>query len=66
MRKASEHLRWIYDRLERVHGEPPAIDYMTRLDEIIKEVAAMERLTENLVLISKALKTLKREPGDGE
>jgi hypothetical protein len=56
MRKASEHLRWIYERLEQVHGEPPAIDYMLRLDEIIKEVAATERLAENLDLILKLLK----------
>lgn len=30
-----EHLQWIYDRLEHVHGENPKVDYMLRLKMII-------------------------------
>ena len=31
-----EHLQWVYDRLENVHGENPNYDYMNRFKSIIE------------------------------
>ncbi len=33
-----DHLKWIHDRLEKVHGESIKVDYMVRFREIIDEV----------------------------
>jgi hypothetical protein len=32
-----EHLKWIRDRLVRVHAENPRIDYIEKLDNIIEK-----------------------------
>lgn len=34
----SQHLAWIVGRLINVHGENPSVDYMIRLQEIVKKL----------------------------
>lgn len=41
-----EFLMWLHERLERVHGERPTVDYMHKLRAIIKATPA-EQLTPN-------------------
>ena len=38
--KDREFLKWIHDRMEKVHNEDPLYDYMLRLRKIIKETPA--------------------------
>lgn len=42
MRKNSEHLQWIHDRIVHQYGESPNVDFLIKLRNIIAETKQTE------------------------
>lgn len=51
----AEHLRWLYDRMERKYDENPNFDYMHRFDEIINKLEQLQTMK-----VRQAKKIMKR------
>lgn len=47
--KDVEHLQWIYDRMENVHGENPRFDYMLRFKEILSRLTTRKSVNVEVV-----------------